>query len=85
MTVNAIVAGCNQKSARDPLMETDAERLAPALEKLKVGGLVHCIFPASGRTERWRHIHGCGRFFNAVRDTVSDKFEVTYKAGEPRR
>ena len=35
--------------------------------------------------ERWRHIHGCGRFFNAVRDTVSDKFEVTYKAGEPRR
>ena len=35
--------------------------------------------------ERWRHIHGCGRFFNAVRDTVSDKFEATYKAGEPRR
>lgn len=31
--------------------------------------------------ERWRHIHGCGRFFNAVRDTVSDKFTVTYKAG----
>jgi len=34
--------------------------------------------------ERWRHIHGCGRFFNAVRDTVTDKFVVTYKAGEPR-
>ncbi|WP_417423134.1 sarcosine oxidase subunit delta [Hoeflea sp.] len=34
--------------------------------------------------ERWRHIHGCGRFFNAVRDTVSDKFVTTYKAGEPR-
>ncbi len=34
--------------------------------------------------ERWRHIHGCGRFFNAVRDTVTDKFETTYKAGEPR-
>lgn len=32
--------------------------------------------------ERWRHQHGCGRFFNAVRDTVSDKFFVTYKAGE---
>ncbi|MCO4315570.1 sarcosine oxidase subunit delta [Phyllobacterium sp. 21LDTY02-6] len=34
--------------------------------------------------ERWRHIHGCGRFFNAIRDTVSDKFLTVYKAGEPR-
>ena len=34
--------------------------------------------------ERWRHIHGCARFFNAARDTVTDKFLVTYKAGEPR-
>ena len=33
--------------------------------------------------ERWRHVHGCGRFFNAVRDTVSDKILITYKAGEP--
>ncbi|MCA0049333.1 sarcosine oxidase subunit delta [Mesorhizobium sp. B283B1A] len=34
--------------------------------------------------ERWRHVHGCGRFFNAVRDTVSDRFAMTYKAGLPR-
>lgn len=34
--------------------------------------------------ERWRHIHGCGRFFNAVRDTVTDKFLTTYRAGEPK-
>ena len=34
--------------------------------------------------ERWRHIHGCGRFFNAARDTVSDRFLLTYKAGEPK-
>ncbi|MBO6507006.1 MAG: sarcosine oxidase subunit delta [Roseibium sp.] len=32
--------------------------------------------------ERWRHTNGCGRFFNAVRDTVSDKFLKFYKAGE---
>ena len=32
--------------------------------------------------ERWRHIHGCARFFNAARDTVTDRFLVTYKAGE---
>lgn len=34
--------------------------------------------------ERWRHMHGCGRYFNAVRDTVSDRFLTTYKAGLPR-
>ena len=34
--------------------------------------------------ERWRHIHGCARFFNAVRDTISDRFVTTYKAGEPK-
>ena len=41
--------------------------------------------PRGRHHERWRHIHGCGRFFNAVRDTVTDKFEATYQAGEPRR
>ena len=34
--------------------------------------------------ERWRHIHGCGRFFNAARHSVPDKFVCTYKAGEPK-
>jgi sarcosine oxidase, subunit delta len=32
--------------------------------------------------ERWRHVHGCGRFFNCVRDTVSDRISATYKPGE---
>lgn len=34
--------------------------------------------------ERWRHIHGCARFFNAVRDTVSDRILTTYEAGEKK-
>ncbi len=41
--------------------------------------------PRGRHNERWRHVHGCGRFFNAVRDTATDKFELTYKAGEPRK
>jgi sarcosine oxidase, subunit delta len=41
--------------------------------------------PRGRHHERWRHVHGCGRFFNAVRDTVTDKFETTYKAGEARK
>ena len=32
--------------------------------------------------ERWRHTHGCGRFFNALRDTTSDRFIATYLSGE---
>ncbi|HTV51897.1 MAG TPA: sarcosine oxidase subunit delta [Steroidobacteraceae bacterium] len=32
--------------------------------------------------ERWRHAHGCGRFFNAVRDTTTDRFLATYRIGE---
>ena len=32
--------------------------------------------------ERWRHARGCGRFFNALRDTTTDRFVVTYRAGE---
>ena len=34
--------------------------------------------------ERWRHTHGCARFFNALRDTTSDHFLLTYRSGEPR-
>jgi len=34
--------------------------------------------------ERWRHIHGCGRFFNCLRDTISDRILAVYKIGEAR-
>lgn len=38
--------------------------------------------PKGRHAERWRHVHGCGRFFNAVRDTVTDRFVATYRVGE---
>ena len=34
--------------------------------------------------ERWRHVQGCGRFFNAARHSVSDEFLAFYRAGEAR-
>jgi sarcosine oxidase subunit delta len=40
--------------------------------------------PKGVHVERWRHAHGCGRFFNCVRHTVTDRIIATYKAGEPR-
>jgi len=30
--------------------------------------------PKGPHAERWRHTHGCGRYFNARRDTISDDF-----------
>ena len=38
--------------------------------------------PKGVHAERWRHVHGCGRFFNARRDTVSDLFYAGWKPGE---
>jgi sarcosine oxidase, subunit delta len=39
--------------------------------------------PRGWHRERWRHIHGCGRFFNAVRHTLTDRFAATYRPDEP--
>ncbi|MGH8135841.1 MAG: sarcosine oxidase subunit delta [Steroidobacteraceae bacterium] len=38
--------------------------------------------PKGRHAERWRHVRGCGRFFNAVRDTTTDQFLGTCKTGE---
>ena len=40
--------------------------------------------PKGWHAERWVHTHGCQRWFNAERDTVSDRIIATYKAGTPR-
>lgn len=40
--------------------------------------------PRGLHAERWRHSSGCGRFFNCLRDTVTDRIVATYKAGESR-
>ncbi|MCB2009783.1 MAG: sarcosine oxidase subunit delta [Geminicoccaceae bacterium] len=38
--------------------------------------------PKGIHAERWVHNHGCGRWFNALRDTVSDRFLAIYAMGE---
>jgi sarcosine oxidase subunit delta len=38
--------------------------------------------PRGEHAERWRHTHGCARFFNAVRNTLTDQFVRSYKIGE---
>lgn len=38
----------------------------------------------AGHIERWRHLHGCGMFFNVERDTVTDQVGRAYPSGEGR-
>ena len=38
--------------------------------------------PRGPYRERWRHLHGCGRFFEALRHTRTDRFLATYAPGE---
>lgn len=40
--------------------------------------------PKGEHAERWRHTHGCGRFFNALRNTHTDVFLTSYLAGVSR-
>ena len=40
--------------------------------------------PKGRHAERWRHAHGCGRWFNALRDTVTHEIVAAYRIGEPK-
>ena len=50
LTVNALVAACNQKSNRDPVMELDSSDVLDALNRLHVDVLVWQ--KTGGRAER---------------------------------
>lgn len=39
--------------------------------------------PKGVHAERWRHTHGCGKFFNALRNTHTDRILATYEVGRP--
>lgn len=56
MTLNTIVAACNQKSNRDPVMTLDEDTVWSILEALRTRGLVSRVLPVgSSRVERFRH------------------------------
>lgn len=39
--------------------------------------------PKGLHLERWNHAHGCQRWFNVARDTVTDEILAVYAMGEP--
>ncbi len=40
--------------------------------------------PRGIHAERWNHAQGCGRWFNALRNTSTDSFLITYPMGHKR-
>lgn len=55
LTVNALLAGCNQKTSRHPVMELVESEVQAALEALKARSLVIESYGASGRVLRYAH------------------------------
>jgi uncharacterized protein YceH (UPF0502 family) len=54
MTLNAIVAGCNQKSNREPVMEMSPDDVEQVLEELRAVGAVTEV-QGQGRVAKYRH------------------------------
>jgi len=53
LSLNALVAGCNQKTSRDPVMSVDERQVQLALDALRAGSWV--IESSGGRVMRYSH------------------------------
>ncbi len=55
MTINAIVAACNQKTSRKPVVQYDEETVSATLNTLKRKGLVATATGGTSRSIKYRH------------------------------
>lgn len=55
LTVNSLLAACNQKTSRKPVVEYDEDTVTTALNSLKKKGLVATVTGGSGRVIKYRH------------------------------
>jgi len=53
LTLNALVAGCNQKSSRDPIIDASEDEVTSAIDRLK--GLSLVMESSGGRVMRYAH------------------------------
>ncbi len=53
LTLNVLVAGCNQKSSRDPVIEASESEVAVALDSLRTLSLI--VETSGGRAARYGH------------------------------
>jgi len=55
LTLNALVAGCNQKNNRDPVLELFDGDVYAAVQKLVKKAIVGSVHPVGARVEKFRH------------------------------
>jgi uncharacterized protein len=69
LTLNALVAACNQRSNRDPVMDLAEGDVRAALDRLHADVLVWPVL--AGRAERWRHALDRWELDSATRSVVT--------------
>jgi uncharacterized protein YceH (UPF0502 family) len=68
LTLNALVAACNQKTSRDPVVSYSEETVRAALERLMDKRLVRRVISSEGgRVDRYRHLYFEGLRLNRAR------------------
>jgi len=70
LTVNALIAGCNQKNNREPVTALDEDSVMAALHELEGKGLAASVIAETGRVNRWRQDLGRKFELNAVQLSV---------------
>src|SRR5215204_1664133 len=56
LTLNALVAACNQTSNRDPVLAVDEASVLKSLEDLSRRSLVRAVHRSDTRAKRYRHL-----------------------------
>ncbi|CAN5630613.1 YceH family protein [soil metagenome] len=56
LTLNSLVAACNQKSNREPVVAYDEETVTKALENLREKNVVYVFYGSTSRVPKYKHI-----------------------------
>ncbi len=78
---------CGEREEHEFSCGGEAHIVRPAdSEKLDDAAWADYVFmrtnPKGVQYERWLHAHGCGRWFNAARSTLTHEFLAIYPMGE---
>jgi uncharacterized protein len=56
LTLNALIAACNQKSNREPVVAYDEQTVERALENLRDKNLVYVFYGSTSRVPKYKHM-----------------------------
>ena len=56
LTVNALIAACNQKTNRNPVVDYNEDIVTKALDSLRDKNLVYVLFGGSSRVAKYKHL-----------------------------